>query len=71
MQAFKIHIRDQQGSDVVHDALLVNDFAAVRRAQAMASPDDTVEVWRDGVCIFKHERLGQTAIGSIKPRLRA
>lgn len=71
MQPYKIHIRDQQGSGVVHDALLVNDFAAVRRAQSLASPDDTLEVWRDAVCIFKHERLGHTPIGSTKPRLRA
>ena len=71
MQAFKIRIRDQQGSEVAHDALLMNDFAAIRRAQAMASPDDRVEVWRDAICIFKHERLGHTPIGCIKPRLRA
>ena len=70
MQSFKIHIRDQQGFTAVHDALLVNDFAAVRRAQAMALPDDTVEVWRDTVCIFKQERLGHTSVGLAK-RLRA
>jgi hypothetical protein len=59
MQPFEIRICAKQGSVVTHSAILINDFAAIRRAQTLASnADERIEVWRGADCIFKHERMG-------------
>lgn len=66
MQPFKILVSSQAGANITLDAVLMTDFAAIRRAKAMASTGDTVEVWRGPECIFRHEQLGALrSLGSI------
>lgn len=38
---------------------LPSDFAAIRRAHALVGPEQGIEVWRDGACIYASHR-GQT-----------
>jgi len=42
--------------------LQTSDFAAIRRAQALAKPGQSVEVWRDMTCIFAQRNSGEKSV---------
>jgi hypothetical protein len=63
MHSYRICIRRQVGPVLVQEALSVSDYAAVRRAERLALPGDTIEVWRAAECIFLREELGLARVG--------
>jgi hypothetical protein len=57
MQRYKITIARGSRSVLDQEASLSSDYTAIRRATHMASPGDTVSVWRANECIFLSEEL--------------
>jgi len=45
-------VRKSDTAQLLLDANLMGDHAAVRRAQLLARDGDLVEVWRDMTCIY-------------------
>jgi hypothetical protein len=52
MENYEIRIVKSGHHPVIIAGPYASDFAAVRRAQALAKQDDEVEVWRDLNCLY-------------------
>lgn len=54
MHSYEIRIINPDGRTAsVHSSTHVGDFAAIRRATALADGDDVIEVWRGIVCVYR------------------
>jgi hypothetical protein len=58
MEKYKIRITSKPGTFLEHDLILASDFVAVRHGQRMVADGETLEVFRNGECIFMSEDLG-------------
>jgi hypothetical protein len=54
MQYYEIRLV-RQGGPTVMSSRYASDYAAVRSARSMASPDDMVEIWRGMECIYRDQ----------------
>lgn len=52
MENYEIRIVKKGHHPVILVSPHTSDFAAVRRAQALADKDDEVEVWRELTCLY-------------------
>ena len=52
MENYEIRIVKKGHQPVIIAGPYTSDFAAVRRAQALARQEDEVEVWRDLNCLY-------------------
>lgn len=54
MQYYEIRLVRRDGPTVT-SSHYASDYAAVRSARSMASPDDVVEIWRGVECIYRDQ----------------
>lgn len=59
MQQYEIHIGQDERR--TYPCLQLNDHAAVRRAQSLAKHSESVEVWREEVCVYARRAEGSRA----------
>ena len=59
MQQYEIRILHRNSRPTVVQSRFLGDFHAIRRGQAMAHPDEGVEVWRGMKCLYRREYLPQ------------
>lgn len=52
MENYEIRIVKKGHHPVIFASPHTSDFAAVRRAQALADEEDEVEVWREQTCLY-------------------
>lgn len=52
MENYEIRIVLEGSAPITYACSYVSDHAAVRRAQALTSKRDTVEVWRGEACVY-------------------
>ena len=57
MQQYEIRVLRHDTRPLVISSRFLGDFHAIRRAQAMAEPDEGVEVWRGMKCLYRREVL--------------
>ena len=59
MNSYEIRIVRKSGNaQLIVNAKLMGDHAAVRRAQMLAGDGDMVEVWRSMTCVYSTFREG-------------
>jgi hypothetical protein len=59
MNSYEIRIvRKSDSAQLIVNARLMGDHAAVRRAQMLAGDGDMVEVWRSMTCVYSTFREG-------------
>lgn len=52
MQHYEIRLVRHSGP-VVYSSRYISDYAALRSARLMATPDDGIEIWRGMECIYR------------------
>lgn len=52
MQHYEIHVGKDDRHRRTYPCLLLNDHAAIRRAQSLARNFEAVEVWRAQECVY-------------------
>ena len=68
MPSYQIHVLSKHNDHkVLISVELLNDYAAMRRADGLASEYARVELWRSGSCIYAADKpqLALTAASSI------
>ena len=60
MDNYEIRIVKPGHQPVIINGPYTSDFAAVRRAQNLATKDDEIEVWRDLNCLYSTRSNGAT-----------
>jgi hypothetical protein len=58
MKEYEIHVPTDTSERRVLSCIQVSDYAAIRRAQAVAGTLEGVEVWRAQNCIYAQPKAG-------------
>jgi hypothetical protein len=61
LENYEIRIVKKDRGPVIFACPHASDFAAIRRAQSLAEPEDQVEVWRDLDCVYATRQTGLAA----------
>lgn len=57
MQEYEIRILRHDNRPLVISSRFLGDFHAIRRGQAMAQPDEGVEIWRGMKCLYRRDAM--------------
>jgi hypothetical protein len=57
LENYEIRIVKKGSAPVIYACPQASDYAAVRRAQTLAGPEDQVEVWRELDCVYTTRQM--------------
>lgn len=67
MHNYEIHIRRHGTSLIVLASVHTGDYAAVRRARSLRAAAESVQVWRDGDCVYSSAAGERPPLHQVQP----